>query len=639
MKSDMKQRDESGGGSDFVMSTMLHGFASLHSCVDGGGDATVSCLCEGGALALGTTVRDRLGRLGHVAGPASLRAAAQAWSADGSILAVAAAGGGVQLYIGSALALLAPRIAPSMRGVCATTRVAVAFVAATRTVRVDDPRPPLPQRHVLVAAASASGVMLHRVVLDELPPRVGELDAAQQWKHRSTAPVATLVRGYSVCCVRFGGACGERFVAVTLDGHVGVWATDDLTSETPALWTDIVKARVTSARFSPDARALALGRWDGTVSIFCVRGGETWESGAVEARHIFPSPLAGIAAAVQPTLTPWVRGSERMKCGTFAVWSPDGAALAVANGVQRALWVHFLDLESRDEHCVFVCRVDARGLASIANGFVLAGLLPRGSSDGGVRGGGGWERSLTVVQMQWPVASGGATRTTSSREHGDSVEALARDAAAWVKPPLNDEVGGGGWLPALVNELLALPVATRAALHPTPRLEERSAALRRVPLFTGVSGRVALLLAAGDEGESGAGGEALPALLEIAWGIGDDDGAATIECVALPIMSQHAALRASIAPPACCAFTLALTLTERCLVAAIGTRLFAYARGDSSASAWEEIAMPQPSTPPRVAAAREDLIECEAVFVDDSQLLLLVRGRSGAAHAAVLKSD
>jgi hypothetical protein len=144
----MKQRDESGGGSDFVMSTMLHGFASLHSCVDGGGDATVSCLCEGGALALGTTVRDRLGRLGHVAGPASLRAAAQAWSADGSILAVAAAGGGVQLYIGSALALLAPRIAPSMRGVCATTRVAVAFVAATRTVRVDDPRPPLPQRHI-----------------------------------------------------------------------------------------------------------------------------------------------------------------------------------------------------------------------------------------------------------------------------------------------------------------------------------------------------------------------------------------------------------------------------------------------------------------------------------------------------------
>ena len=752
------------------MAPGIHPRAALTSCLAASESGALSVLCEGGDVCV----------LRSSAAPSSARctgATAQAWTRDGAIFAVAV-GTAVELRRGADVSVLIARIVPSERkskiadvaiavvatetvdvvvatrkcALCGQSKPKSAFskkqwrnskrcrecivdtapptagASAPSALHADAPPSPLAaralRRHVLVAAASASGVRLYCVVLDAISPGTARRGAsgAASLVHRSTTLRVSLVSSYSVCCVRFGGRSAGILAAAARDGHVAVWATAEHPStqtSTQALWRGVVAERITSITFSPDGCALAIGSWDGVVSVYRAAssgGGPAPTAAAAWAHAGEDAPLRRISLAAPPrsraarlaarTPTPWVRGSERLACGTFTAWSPDGGAIAIADGKRRALWLHFFArgrarandgercAEGADEGagddaevgaageaaglpalCVFVCRVDPRGLVPgvagrRASGFNLVGLLPQPPS---------WAPELALVRMRWPppvAAAASMCPTTGANDGGANdddandggadpdVDALARDAAAAAEPAIAvaDGAAGSTALAALVAASAVLPTLTRVPLvrvaprsGDDARYDASHRAQRRVMLCSCAHGTVVLVLAApapyalqeggarvGACGAAEVGDE--PALVEIAWREGDF--AAQVERTTLPLVAQHDALCAAIAPLVCCSTKLALTLGPRCIIAACGPRVFVRDRGGGlvpNRAQWEELVLRHPSAPPSeppsagaLNVAGDSIVRCVALALGGGGCVALLRWQSGAARAFVL---
>lgn len=512
-----------------------HPQAALTSCIAASECGALSVLCEGGAV--------RVLRPG--AAPTSARCSgvtAQAWTRDGAIFA-AAVGTAVELRRGSDVGALIARIVPSERkskiadvAVAVVATETVDVVLATRvcavcgqskpksgfskkqwrnakrcrecvvdispapaTVYVPDafgtkvlaasPAARALRRHILVAAASASGVRLYCVVVDALPPGPAwrGASAARALVHRSTTLRTCLVSSYSVCCVRFGGRRAGVLAAAARDGHVAVWSTAEQLPSTesktlPALWRGVVTERITSITFSPDGCALAIGSWDGGVAVYRAAGtsgggarmptaadpatataaaAAAWAHAGEESSlqrislAAFPQSRTARLAALTPT--PWIRGSEHLACGTFTAWRPDGGALAIADGKRRALWLHLFargggastsasaDDDTWRSECsrsgataeglpalrVFVCRVDPRGL--VPGPPSVAGRRAWGFDLAGLLPQPpGWARELALVRVRWPVAAAAATRDAGAAIDGARAGVDAGAAGVYV---------------------------------------------------------------------------------------------------------------------------------------------------------------------------------------------------------------
>ena len=112
----------------------------------------------------------------------------------------------------------------------------------------------------LVAVGGANGVEVQRYPMD------------------INAPPISLLQSYSIAIARFSHS-GKYLSVAAQDGHIGVWSVDIFMEsdsfERQALWHSTTEsACVTALEMSPDDSYLAIGHWDGTLSVYSANEGK-----------------------------------------------------------------------------------------------------------------------------------------------------------------------------------------------------------------------------------------------------------------------------------------------------------------------------------------------------------------------------